>query len=474
MNLKQIQLVTALTLMAGPVSSSTPDRSAVDTILAGYDSTASPGCSLAVFRDGEIDYQRGYGMANLEFGIANAPDTVFRIGSTSKQFTAMAMALLAEQGKISLDDDIHKFFPTMPDYGDPVTVRQLIHHTSGVRDYLTLTELADWGENFTADEALRIITRQQELNFPPGTDYLYSNSGYFMMSRIVAIVTGQSLREWAGENMFKPLGMTRTHFHDNHNHIVRNRADGYDDADEGGFEISMTVLDMVGDGGIFTTVEDMLKWDRNFYDNKLGKGGPALIKLVETPGRLKDGKTLDYAFGLGVGEFAGSREIAHGGAFVGYRAGFNRYPEQHLSVVVFCNYAQTDPTGLARQVAGLYLNKAQPGSTEKATAGGVEAAPVIAASTEVLERMTPAAEMEVYPGSYYSQELDYVQLVKIKDDAIVLERRAGSETLKPLGQDIFVSEDGVELLFKRNGEGAVTGFEMQAGRVRNIGFVRQQ
>jgi CubicO group peptidase (beta-lactamase class C family) len=554
MSLKQVQLIIVLILTAGPVFSGSPDRSAVDAIFSDYDTTVSPGCSLAVFRDGEIDYTRGYGMANLEYGIANASDTVFRIASTSKQFTAMAMALLAEQGKISLDDDIHKFFPSMPDYGEPVTIRQLIHHSSGIRDYLTLTYLADWGENYTVDEVLRMISRQQELNFPPNTDYLYSNSGYFLISQIVELVTGQSLSEWADENMFRPLAMTSTHFHDDHNHIVPNRADGYDDADAGGFEISMTTLDMVGDGGIYTTVEDMLKWDRNFYDNKLGKGGPALIELVETPGRFKDGTAMDYAFGLGIGEFEGTREVSHGGAFVGFRAGYNRYSQHHLSVVVFCNYANTRPTGLARQVASLYLDNAQTGSnnkTEKVTGDTTHTVEVSNAALErvtgeyldpatfsvrsiVLEkgelfydrggenrskleplgdnlflmtgvpvkvqvsfdvgaklmtvavegqepsrlekfkRSTPAsAELAAYAGSYYSKELDYTQVLTVRDSAIDLVRRTGPETLKPLTQDVLVSEEGVALVFSRNGEGAVTGFVVQAGRVRNIGYVRQ-
>ena len=555
MNLKHILMVVAMGLPAGAVSSDTPGHAAIDALFANFDTTVSPGCSMAVLRDGEIDYARGYGMANLDYGIANAPDTVFRIGSTSKQFTAMAIALLAEQGKLSLDDDIHKFFPAMPDYGEPVTVRQLIHHTSGIRDYLTLAELADWGEDYSIAEALGIIIRQQQLNFPPGTDFLYSNSGYFMLSQIVEVATGQTLRQWAAENMFKPLGMSHTHFHDDHRQIVQKRADGYDDADGGGFEVSDTTLDMVGDGGIYTTVEDMAKWDRNFYDNKLGKGGPALIRLVETPGRLKNGKALDYAFALGIGEFAGTREISHGGAFVGYRAGFNRYPERHLSVAVFCNYANTDPTGLARRVAGLYLETAAAGAAEKAAPGSAEAAPAIEVPAAELERLTgeymdpanftlrsivldngvlfydrggddrtrleplghdrfrmagvpalvqvsfeaqgqamtvtvegreptrfekfrrpePAsAELQAYAGAYYSQELDYVQVLKAGAAAITAEQRAGPKTLKPVKQDTFVSDDGVVWQFERDASGAVTGFEVQAGRVRNIGFVRQR
>ena len=371
------------------------------------------------------------------------------------------------------------------------------------------------------------------------------------MSQIVEVVTGQSMRDWADENIFKPLTMNDTHFHDNHNHIVRNRADGYDDANEGGFEISMTTLDMVGDGGIYTTVEDMLKWDQNFYNNKLGKGESSLIDLVETPGRLKDGTALNYAFGLSVGEFAGTREISHGGAFVGFRAGFNRYPNNSLSVAVFCNYANTNPTGLARQVASLYLEPVLTGDAETSDAGADKVVEVSAADLEKLtgeyldsesftirsieveegelfyvrgddsrsrldaignnrflmadvsvllyvsfaatgkamtvevegqepsqferfERPTLVAnEQAVYTGSYYSKELDYMQVLKVMDGTIILERRIGIDQLQPLRKDTFVSDDGVVLLFERNAKGEITGFEIQAGRVRNIGFERQ-
>lgn len=311
---------------------------------------------MAVYREGDIVFSRGYGMANLEFGIANGPKTVFRIGSTSKQFTAMAIALLAEKGSLSLDDDIHQFFPEMRDYGDPVTVRQLIYHTSGLRGYLVLADQADWGEDYTVAEARQIIFRQLELNFPPGTEHRYSNTGYFLMSQIVPSVTDQTLREWASQNIFRPLQMKNTHFHDDHTHIVENRAVGYESSGDGAFRISMTTLDMVGDGGIYTTVEDLLKWDQNYYNNQLGQGTQDLIELLQTPGTLKNGDVLTYAFGLNVGEFEGMREISHGGAFVGYRAGLNRYPDHHLAVAVLCNYADADPTSLARRVASLYNN----------------------------------------------------------------------------------------------------------------------
>ena len=439
-------VASVLLLGAGSGLAEEPEPSAIDEIFADYDSTASPGCSLGVYRDGEIVYSRGYGMANLEYGIANAPDTVFRIGSTSKQFTATAIALLAEAGKLSLDDDIRTFFPRIPDYGSPVTVRHLVHHTSGIRDYLVLTTFADWTEDFSIQEAVAMIVRQRELNFESGEEHLYSNSGYFLMSQIVERVTGQSLHIWADENIFGPLGMKNTHFHDDHTHIVPNRADGYEPAEDG-FRISMTILDMVGDGGVFTTVEDLLPWERNFSNNRLGKGTMELIDLIQTPGTLDGGEATSYAFGLGVGEFRGVPEIAHGGAFVGFRAGFNRYPDQRLGVAVLCNFSTTNPTGLARQVAELYLADVIEGDAESSEAK---------ASTEAEVVEVPRATLDRYSGEYWHPENGMIRTIVSNDDGVHYDRGGGSTTqLAPLGDDRFQMVGvGVEVIVGFEGRGA--------------------
>jgi len=559
MNPRQIFIIAAAGFLVASAFADMPERLEIDQVFADYDSTRSPGCSMAVFHEGEIAYARGYGMANLEYGIANGPNTVFRIASTSKQFTAMAIALLAEQGALSLDDDIHKFFPELPTYDEPVTVRQLIHHTSGLRDYLVLAWAADWTEDYSVDELLQMTVRQQELNFTPGTEHLYSNTGYFLLSQIVQIVTDQTLSEWSDENMFRPLNMTSTHFHDDHTHIVENRADGYESSENGAFKISMTILDMVGDGGIYTTVEDLLKWDQNFYDNQLGNGDPGLIDLVQTPGKLNNGDELDYAFGLGVGEYRGTREIAHGGSFVGYRAGLNRYPDHRLSVAVLCNNADTYPTGLARRVASLFLNKKEDkgDSTDQVEPQPKEVGDVVDVSVTDLERLVgdywhaedltlrsivvdegslfygrggdnrskldpvgndrflvadvpmavslrfeppgekpqalivevegeepfrleaferaklSAKELSAYAGSYYSDELDYVLVLRTGGEKIVADRRIENMPFQPLQKDIFMADTGAVLMYERNADGGVGGLRLNAGRVRNVKFIRQ-
>jgi CubicO group peptidase (beta-lactamase class C family) len=327
----------------------------VDDLFAKWDKPDSPGCALGVIKDGKLIYSRGYGMANLEHAIPISGTTVFDIGSTSKQFTAASIVLLSQQGKLSLEDDVRRFIPELPDYGKKITIRNLLNHTSGIRDYLGLMSLT--GVNFDDttgdDDALRIIVRQKALNFDPGSEFLYSNSGYFLLSVIVKRASGKTLRAFAEENIFAPLGMKKTHFHDDHVMIVPGRATGYSPAPGGKFRIDMSNFEQTGDGAVYTTVEDLLLWDRNFYDPKVG--GRQMYDQLLTQGVLTTGKKLDYACGLMVSEHKGLKAIHHGGSWAGYRAELIRFPEQRLSVVCLANLGSMNPSRLARQVADIYL-----------------------------------------------------------------------------------------------------------------------
>ncbi len=335
-----------------------PLKVKVDALFARWDKPDSPGCALGVIKDGSFIYKRGYGMANLDYNIPISPDTSFYIASTSKQFTAMSIALLAREGKISLDDDIRKYLPEIPQYQSPVTIRHLIYHTSGIRDYLELTDLAGrhTEDVNTDDDFIKLIARQKNLNFKPGEKYLYSNSGYFLLSQIVKRVSGKSLRVFADENIFKPLGMVNTRFHDDRSEIIKNRATGYFPRKGGGFSVLITNFDGVGDGGLFTSVEDLLLWNQNFYNNKLA-GGADLINNLFTTGTLNNGEKTDYAFALMTSDYKGLKMISHGGSFNGFRAEMLRFPEQKFSVICLCNLGSIDATGLARKVADIFLEK---------------------------------------------------------------------------------------------------------------------
>ena len=398
-----------------------------DQLFAEWDSPNSPGCALGVIRDGQFVYKRGYRMANLEHNIPISSDTVFRIGSTSKQFTAMCVVLLAERGKLSLDDDIGEYLPEMPEYERTITIRHLIHHTSGLRDYLELMTLAGTRDDdfYTDDQVVEMLTRQRELNFAPGDEYLYSNTGYYLLGVIVKRASGRSLREFAEENIFKPLGMTHTHFHDDHTKIVRNRADGYSPQHGGGYRIDMITLDMVGDGGVFTTVEDLFLWDQNFYHNKLGREKDNLISQVLTPGTLNSGERQDYAFGLVVSDYKGVKMVSHGGGFAGFRAEMIRFPDQAFSVICLANLSTINPSRLARQVAEIYLGD----QFEMDEKDAIEAR-FIELSTAVLENKI---------GVYKSATTGMIVEISIQDGKLFAEMFGESIPISPVTEMDFAT-----------------------------------
>lgn len=420
-----------------------PDKKAdqVDALFAQWDKPGSPGCALGVIRDGKFIYKRGYGMANLEYNVPITSTSIFRIGSTSKQFSAMCIASLEEEGKLSVDDNIRKYLPEIPDYGTPITIRHLILHISGLRDYLTLMFLSGARDDdfYTDPEVVDLLSRQKELNFPPGEEYLYSNSGYFLLSLIVKRVSGKSLREYAQEHVFTPLKMTHTHFHDDHTEIVENRAFGYSPKKEDGFRIDMTTLDMIGDGGVFTCVDDLFLWDQNFYHNILGKGGQDLIERVLTPGKLNSGKTMDYASGLRVSRYRGLKLVSHGGAFVGYRAEMVRFPEVRFSVIILANLSSINPSRLALQVADIYLD----GEYK-------EEKPSVPARPEFIT--LPASELEMKTGSYYSQANDRFWRVSLKEGKLWVDTSAGGFFIIPVSPERFLAVDApvdLEVVFEK-------------------------
>ena len=328
----------------------------VDALFAEWDKPDSPGCVLGIIQDGELVHTRGYGMAHLEHDIPITPNTVFDIASTSKQFAAACIALLAQRCEISLDDDVRQYVPEIPQYEQPITIRHLVHHTSGLRDYTALMYLAGKGyqDHINNDYAIELLLRQKALNFQPGEEYLYCNSGYVLMAEIVERGSGKSLSEFAQENIFAPLGMTHTRFVDDYKVIIKNRAAGYGPKKGGGFERRPSHNEITGDGGVWTTVADLYLWDQNFDDPQVG--GEEFISLMLTPGTLNDGETLDYAFGIYLGEYRELRTVGHGGSWVGFRSHVLRFPEQAFTVICLSNLESMEPALLAQQVADIYLS----------------------------------------------------------------------------------------------------------------------
>lgn len=387
-----------------------PAPASIDSIFARYDHTNTPGCAVGVYRGDRMVFGRGYGMADLNQGVPIGTNTVFYIASTSKQFAAASIALLEEAGKLSLRDPVRKWIPELPDYAQPITIAHLVHHTSGIRDYLGLWGLSGRGvaDEVPQEVALDLIARQRALDFAPGSRYSYSNSGYLLLSEIVKRASGMSLRDFAAAEIFAPLEMSSTQFHDRNTRIVARRAEGYQPSAGGGFEIVRTSFALVGDGGLLTSVEDLRRWDSNFYRNRLGKGDPAFTRRLVTPPSepLADGRPQRYAFGLMPGTYRGLDIVEHGGAFIGFRAQLLRFPGEHFSVSVLCNDYTAQPEQLARQVADRYLADRFP---SVAAAAAPAPAGTATLSAAVLEQW--AGRYELLPGIVARVERDTGGLV---------------------------------------------------------------
>lgn len=344
----------------------------IDAVFDAIDVTGEPGCAAGVIHNGEYIHKTGYGLANLEHNIPITSKSVFRTGSVSKQFTAMAIAILAERGEIDLDADVHAYLPELIDYGHEVTIRQMVHHIAGMGDYdhdvfrkADGSEFRFGNQDFWTIEEFYEQVSKAELSYKPGSKYQYSNLGYFLLAHVVERVSGATLREFAATEIFAPLEMNDSFFNDNVNQTVLNRADGYSLTEDGTYEIFMTNLNWVGDGGVYTNLDDFIRWDRNFYANKIGKGDPSLIKTVTTPHpdtiEYVDGEAhnVNYAFGMSVSEENGEYMIGHTGGWVAFSSVYNRYPDLNLSVVVFCNSTEAAAADLGSKVGELAVSAVQ-------------------------------------------------------------------------------------------------------------------
>jgi len=435
----------------------------VDAVFAQWNRADSPGCALGVYENGRIVYTRGYGMADLEHDAPITPDTVFYAGSVSKQFTAMTAALAIRQGRLGADDDVRKFVPELPDYGRPITIRHLVHHTNGLRDVNTLMVLAGRRDEdaFDNEAVLRILARQKALNFQPGDEHLYSNSGYAMLALAVERATGAPFAAYADANIFQPLGMAVSHFHTDLSRIVPRRAWAYDRRADGSFALYSPQSERAGAGGLFTTVRELARWDENFYDGRVG--GLDLIKMLETPGRLKDGTELTYAWGLTVGSYRGMPIVEHGGSLGGYRAHIIRFRSAHTSVAVLCNVSNVNTSAVVRRVSEFVLA----GRFALPTAPPPPPPPVPASPAHAYGPF----ELQAFAGDYYSDELESTYRVRVDGSGLRLRRgeRRQDFALLPGTTDVF-SIPGSTIRFRRGPDGTVAGLVVDAGRTRGLVF----
>ncbi|HET9487008.1 MAG TPA: serine hydrolase, partial [Chryseosolibacter sp.] len=342
----------------------------VDALFTGWTSS-TPGAAIAVIKDGSIIYKKGYGVANLEYDIPATPVTVFHIASVSKQFTVFSVLLLEKDGKLSLDDDIRKYIQEVPDFGKKITLRHLASHTSGLRDQWNLLALAGWrlDDVITKEHVLKLVSKQKELNFNPGEEFLYCNTGFTLLAEVVARVSGQTFSAFTDENIFRPLGMSNTLFYDDHERIVKNRAYSYHKEGDR-YKKSVLSYANVGATSLFTTAEDLALWALNFSSPKIGD--PEIIGKMNTLAVLNNGKTFGGALGQFVGDYKGMKEIQHGGADAGYRSFLTRFPDKNFAVVVLSNDASFNPNDIAHKIVDIYLDvkpevekKEEPGPEER-------------------------------------------------------------------------------------------------------------
>lgn len=464
------RVLAFLSLPAAAVAQRVPPATidSIDAIYSKWSKPDGPGCAMGVYQSGSALVERGYGLANLEYDAPNTPLTPFIVGSVSKQFTAAAIALLVTRGQLALDDDIRKYVPEIPDYGKTITVGELVHHTSGLRDFWTLVGAAGmrFDDTYTGDDILRLAARQRNLSFDPGSRYAYSNTGYVVLGFIVQRVSGKTLREFAQENIFGPLGMTHTHYQDDHTLPVHGRASAYEPTPSGGWKIDVWNNEVVGQGGLMTTVEDLQKWDENFYNGKVG--GPKFLALQFERGKLNDGTTLNYAFGLEELTYRGLPMVEHSGSTGGYRAGITRFPTLHTTVVSLCNATTADALGMNHRVADVVLGARFPQAVAAAPARGAGAGRG-ARQAGAPVTLTPDVLAGVV-GRYYSDELDATYEVVDQNGTLVVKRPRGVvDTLEAVDSHTFRAR-GTTFTFL--GAPAVS-LTIDVDRARGIEFKRK-
>ena len=375
----------------------------IDRVFASWTRPASPGCAVGVGRDGKALYTHGYGEANLEYDVPITTNSIFESGSVAKQFTAAAIVLLAQDGKLSLDDDIRRYLPEVPNFGETIRIRHLLTHTSGLRDQWELLGIEGRGPGTQVHSpatTLDLVAHQKSLNFPPGTEYSYSNTGYALLGVIVQRVSGQTLDAFTQARLFRPLGMTHTRWRDDFTAIVPGRTTAYSGTADRGFKTDMSFTNMIGNGGLLTTVGDLLIWNENFFTPSVG--GRAFVDTMQTRMTLRSGRRITYALGLEVSSYDGVAEVSHSGSTAGYRTFLARYPEQHVSLAVLCNVGSANPVALGHQVADIVIVK-----------------PAAAAQTGAPSVLLSDAQLQRWAGTYVDRRTDRTLRLAVAEGKLV-------------------------------------------------------
>jgi len=536
---------TVVVFLSSATSAQIPDKAKVvagadrawDKVTKAYVAPA-PGCAAAVSLSGEVVFEKAFGLAELEHNVPNTPQTIFESGSVAKQFTAAALVLLQQDGKLSLDDPVKKHIPELPDYGSPLTIRHLLNHTSGLRDWGAVLSLTGAGRGervISQDLALDVITHQRALDFKPGSEYSYSNSGYNLAAIIVERVSKQKFPAFVEERLFKPIGMKNSSWRDDYQRIVPGRAQGYARQGNGPWRLNMPFMNVYGNGGMLTTVGDWMKWNAMLDSQSLGA---PLVSALETQGVLNDGRKIAYALGLSVAKYKGMKDVSHGGATAGYQTFLTRYPDNKVSVGVMCNGTSPSAGGIAESITeeifgpfpepaktetakvsedelqkfvGIWRNEKTHAPARFAVENGVsrwsgarvvpmgggqftaganqlkftfdkDGKPMSAETVDSdgeVRRFVPekewkptADELASVAGDWFSEEAGATITVAVEDGKTFIKQRPATRLqLQPIYQDHF-SVQGYVVWFTRDKNGKVDSLHVGASRMRDMPFVR--
>lgn len=504
-------LALLLLAVAAAAQKATPPadaRTKVDKIFARFDRTDSPGCAVGASIFNQPVLSAAYGMADLEHDVKLTPESIFEPGSVTKQFTAAAILLLAQRGRLSLEDSVRKYIPELPESYAPVTIRHMLNHTAGLRDWGSIGAIAGWPRTtraYTTDHMLAIIIRQQVLNYPVGQAYSYSNTGYNLAAIVVSRVSGKPLADFTRDEIFAPLGMTSTSWRDDFRRIVKGRAIAYQMSGNVPRQM-MPFEDVHGQGGMLTTVGDLLKWNANFQSAVVG--GRAFVDEQLIRGKLTGGREIAYAAGLNVLTYRGLREVSHSGTTAAYNAWLGRYPDQGLSVAVLCNAGGANGTQLGRAVAAIYLGAALPPASvstakvEQSQAGCYRSTQDhsvlnLAAGADAtryhfegarlrvdgdngdtlydkVEPWTPSPQdLAAFSGGYTSSEAEVRVNIAVENGQLVARRSPGTIVLTPVYRDGFTAPSLGSIRFLRNSSGRVTELSIGESRVWDLRFRRE-
>ncbi len=425
---------------------------ATDQLFEAWNKDQTPGAVVGIIQNGAFIYSNGYGLANLEHNIRNTENTAFNIASNSKQFTAACIVILSLKGEITLTQNVAEFFSDFPSYFSDITIEHLLHHTSGLRDFSQITYLSGLRPDDYYDDQniLKWITSQESLNFDPGEKHLYSNSGYWLLGQIVEKVSGMSLAAFAKQALFDPLNMSGTLFYDNNSLIVKNRASGYFRNRTGKYRHTYSTLEHTGNGGVYSTLTDLKKWDDEFYNRTILKD--EFWELMTTPGKLNNGETITYAKALMMGSHSGLATIDHGGRAPGYQSNIVRFPEENFTVIVLANASNLNATRLCYNIADIFLKD----KLKKVTPPQETSIKTTKLKSDVLEK---------YAGHYWSLNNNISRKVILANDTLKYERSRGRDhALVPTSQSTFKmlgtpAGMNVKVSFKEDKEAAIMCFE---------------